>query len=106
MIKYVDNVEVEMTPEEEAEFIASRSGALPPGPYRLYKSVFIRRLTNEEAETMESVLAAADARLRLMFNSVEYFVSDDELFGSLVAAVSVALGAERAEELLAEEPAA
>ena len=48
------------------------------------------------AVTMEAVLAAADAKLRLMFNSVEYFVSDDPLFATLVAAVGSTLGAERA----------
>jgi hypothetical protein len=78
----------------------------PPDPspiYRLYKSAFIRRLTSEEAETMEGVLAQADAKLRLMFNSVEYFVSDDPLFETLLAAVGAALGEGRADQLLAEE---
>ncbi len=51
---------------------------------------------------MESVLAAADAKLRLMFNSVEYFVSDDPLFETLQAAVGEALTLGRAKELLAE----
>lgn len=78
-----------------------------PGPYRLFKSVFIRRMIkNEEvneAAIMEAVLAGADAKLRLMFNSVEYFVSDDELFGTLVGAVGAVLGEERAGELLAAE---
>jgi hypothetical protein len=73
----------------------------PHAPYRLYKSVFISRLTSEEAEVMEGVLAAADAKLRLMFNSVEYFVSDDPLFATLTTAVGGALGPDRAEELLA-----
>jgi hypothetical protein len=73
----------------------------PDAPYRLYKSVFISRLTSDEAETMEGVLQAADAKLRLMFNSVEYFVSDDPLFATLIAAVGGALGQGRAAELLA-----
>lgn len=73
----------------------------PEAPYRLYKSVFISRLTSEEAEVMEGVLAAADAKLRLMFNSVEYFMSDDPLFATLTGAVGAALSLERATELLA-----
>lgn len=55
----------------------------PDAPYRLYKSVFISRLSSEEAEAMEGVLAAADAKLRLMFNGVEHFISDDPLFATL-----------------------
>ena len=72
-------------------------------PYRLYKSVFIGRMTEVEAQTMEAVLSAADAKLRMLFNSVEYFVSDDPLFGSLQAAVSSVLGEDRSAELLAAE---
>jgi len=75
----------------------------PPAPYVLYKSTFIRRMSVQEAETMEGVLAAADAKLRLLFNSVEYFVSDDPLFADLRAAVATALGQQRADDLLAPE---
>lgn len=74
-----------------------------PQSYRLYKSVFIRRLTSQEAEIMEGVLVQADAKLRLMFNSVEYFVSDDPLFAELLSSVGAALGEERAEALLSPE---
>lgn len=76
-------------------------GEPEPQAYRLYKSVFISRLSGGEAETMEAVLVAADAKLRLMFNSVEYFISDDPLFATLIAAVGGALGSGRAAELLA-----
>lgn len=78
---------------------------VPPvtsGPYQLFKSVFISRMTTDEAVTLESILAGADAKLRLMFNSVEYFVSDDPLFTTLRGAVSDALGPDRAMELLNE----
>lgn len=71
--------------------------------YRLFKSVFINRMTASEAVTLESILAGADAKLRLMFNSVEYFVSDDPLFSTLHGAVAGALGAVRADELLAAD---
>jgi len=71
--------------------------------YRLYKSTFISRLSDDEAEIMETVLSAAPAKLRLMFNSVEYFVSDDPLFDTLHQTVSGALTPTRADELLAQE---
>ena len=71
-----------------------------PRPYWLYRSTFIERLTNQEAGVLEQVLAGADAKLRLMYNSVEYFVSDDPLFAVLHFAVSQALGIPRADELL------
>ena len=105
MIKIENGVEIEMTPEEIAEFEASQTQEAEPHVpvYRIFKSVFIRRLTSAEAETMEAVLAGADAKLRLMFNSVEYFVSDDPLFETLMAAVGLALGEARAGELLASE---
>lgn len=74
---------------------------IPPQPYRIYKSQFIARMTEVEAETLETVLAGADAKLRLLFNSVEYFVSDDPLFATLHATVAMALDDEaRANELL------
>lgn len=63
----------------------------PVQPYKLYKSRFIARLTEEEAATLELVLAEATAKLRLMFNSVEYFISDDPLFQTLKDAVATAL---------------
>src|SRR5690606_7329862 len=47
-----------------------------PSPYRLYKSSFIRRLSDDEAVTMEGVMASAPAKLRMLFNSVEYFISN------------------------------
>lgn len=71
----------------------------PPTNYVLFKSTFIRRMSEEEAAIMEMILAAPEtpAKLRLLFNSVEYFVSDDPLFDNLMAAVAAALGADRAQ---------
>lgn len=74
----------------------------PEYSYKLFKSTFINRLTNEEAEIMETTLASADAKLRLLFNSIEYFKSDDPLFQVLNGAVASALGQERADILLSE----
>lgn len=73
-----------------------------PASYKLYKSIFISRLTDPEAETLEAILASVDSKLRLMFNSVEYFVSTDPLFFTMHEAIAFALGEPRATELLAE----
>lgn len=77
------------------------------GAYRLYKSVFVERMTPAEAEALEGALASETAKLRQMFNAVEYFVSDDSLFAYLHWIVASTLGSEaapdidRADELLA-----
>jgi len=76
---------------------------LPPTPpYRLYKSVFIERMTPEEAAILKNVLDNEEPKLQLMFASVEYFVSNDPLFAVLHWTVMRALESEqRADELLA-----
>ncbi|MFD1945081.1 hypothetical protein [Paradevosia shaoguanensis] len=76
-----------------------------PAPYQLYRSVFIRRMSEQEVLTMEAVLQnpATPAKLRMMFYAVDYFVSDDPLFAQLSAAVAATLGEERAGELLAPD---
>lgn len=105
MKKIVDGIIVEMAPEEVAAWEAEQATYTPPAAsaYRLFKSTFIRRMTSAEADVMEGVLAQADAKLRLLFNSVEYFVSDDELFSDLRDAVASSLSEQRADELLAPE---
>lgn len=69
-------------------------------PYKLYRSDFIERMTNEEAGILELALSEAEAKLRLMYNSVEYFVSNDPLFAVLHMTVASILGTERADTLL------
>lgn len=71
--------------------------------YILYKSKFIERLTNEEAAALEIVLNNEEPKLRLMFNSVEFFVSDDPLFAVLHWTLAQELGEERADQLLERE---
>lgn len=71
-----------------------------PQTYRLYRSAFIERLEPAEAETLEAALEAADAKLRLMYQSVDYFVSDDPLFAVLHWTVAVALGSQEAPNTL------
>jgi hypothetical protein len=113
MIKIENGVEVELTPEE-IEQVEMDWASMPnprSQPYRLYRSTFIERMTPEEAETMEGLLMSEGPKLRLMYQAVEYFVSDDPLFAVLHWATAVALGVEgepnldRADELLGPEPA-
>lgn len=74
----------------------------PNAPYILYKSVFIERMTPEEAETFEAHLNAHElAKLRLMYHAVEYFVSDDPLVAVLHWELMQEFGETRADELLA-----
>ena len=105
--RVVDDEKIELTPEEVTAFLAQAAPEPDSQPYRLYKSVFIRRLVKDEvrdeAAILEGLLAEADAQLRLLFNSVEFFVSDDPLFETLKFAVGAALGEARADELLSAE---
>jgi hypothetical protein len=72
------------------------------GRYILFKSEFVKRMADDtEAAVLEQVLEAAGAKLRLLYNSVEYFQSDDPLFETLKAAITSQLGSDRATELLA-----
>lgn len=68
---------------------------LPPDGsvvYRLYKSTFVRRMSIAEAELFESGILAQPAWMRLLYNSVEYFVSSDALIQALNAELAFALG--------------
>lgn len=97
-------VERNLTSEEIFEWEMSQQEIEPVfNNYKLYKSKFIERLTNEEASALEIVLNNEEPKLRLMFNSVEFFVSDDPLFAVLHWTLMQELGEERADELLAQE---
>lgn len=74
-----------------------------PGPYALYKSVFVERLTPEEAELFELALNTHElAKMRLMYHAVEYFLSDHSDFALLHWELTQAFGETRADELLGE----
>lgn len=73
-----------------------------PQPFQLYRSTIVRRLDGPgEAETVELVLAGGDARLRLLWNTCDFFMSNDPEFAVLEGAFVAAFGATRAAELLA-----
>lgn len=71
--------------------------------YRLYKSVFIERMSPEEAATFETHLNGHElAKLRLMYHAVEYFVSDDPLVAVLHWELVQEFGETRTDQLLGE----
>ena len=111
---------IEITEDQWQEFIDNTgqrkwiNGAVvaftpPPvvatGPYQLYKSTLIRRLTEDEASTLFAVLAAAPVKSKMLWDASEWLGSDDPLFGDIKAAISAALGVERSNAILAREPA-
>lgn len=70
---------------------------------KLYKSTFIYRMSFAEAATMEQVLLAEDPWMRMLYNSVEYFMMDDALIMYLHMLLTDTLGEARADELLEPE---
>ena len=69
----------------------------------LSKLTLWRRLTDEEADTLEAALAAAPTRDRRMFEAAQYLDTRDEDYPTLRAGVVAALGEERADEVLQPE---
>lgn len=89
--------------EAEGNTIPPYVAPATPPLTRLYKSTFIRRMTPAEADTLEGVLLAEAAYLRMLYHSVEYFEMDDALVGYLHLVLTDALSEARADELLAPE---
>lgn len=75
----------------------------PPAPVftRIPKAEVWRRLTDEEAETVDAALQAAPLRLRRVFESAQFLDTDDADYPALRAGVVAALGEQRADEVLA-----
>lgn len=74
-----------------------------PRLHKIYKSTIWRRATDAEGALMSSVLAAAPARLRELYTSVEYLDDRDPDFQMLAAGIAQAIGAERAAVILEPE---
>lgn len=72
-------------------------------PYRLYKSVLIRRLSEDEAITLTALLKSSAVKMQMLWDASEYLVTDDPLFDDLTMAISSALGEDRASEILGED---
>lgn len=103
MIKIVNGVVTEMTPEEISELEAGQVSYVPPPKTKLYKSNFIRRLSPSEAATLEGVLLSEDPWVRMLYHSVEYFMAPDALVGYLHMVLTGLYGEERADVLLEME---
>lgn len=77
----------------------------PPAPpkTKLYKSTLVRRMSREEAEAFEAMLAAEEAWFRMLYNSVEWFDVSDALVTYLHYSIVAHTGETRAGELLQPE---
>lgn len=74
---------------------------LPPPPTVTYKSDIWRRCTDGEAEALDALLARQSKRQQRLFNDATVIAHTDEMFATLQAAVTEALGATRTAEILA-----
>lgn len=104
--KYRIDFKEKVTIEEKLaalELLESFKEKAPENVYTLYKSNFIRRMTGPEATQFDTSLSEEAAYLRLLYNSVEYFKSDDALFQYLHNSLSFYFGEDRATELLLPE---
>ncbi|SEM68554.1 hypothetical protein SAMN04515666_11910 [Bosea lupini] len=68
---------------------------------RIPKAEVWRRLTDEEAEAVDAALQAAPLRLRRVFEAAQFLDTADADYPALRAGVEAALGATRANEVLA-----
>lgn len=75
----------------------------PPSKVKLFKSTFILRMTPDEASLMEALLLQEQAWIRLLYQSVEYFVVNDGLVDYLRMVLAGQFGDKRADELLTPE---
>lgn len=74
-----------------------------PTTYQLYKSTIIRRLDDDEAVTIQAVIEQVPVKMRMLWDASEWVDSADPLFTDLTAAITGALGAARAAQILARE---
>ena len=70
-------------------------------PSRLAKADLWRRLSDEEAETLDVALQQAPIRLRRIFEAAQYLDTADDDYQALRAGIVAALGADSADEVLA-----
>lgn len=75
----------------------------PPNttPVITYKADIWRRMTSEEATMIYADLQDADVRLRATFEAAQFIDHSDDLFPTLLGAITARLGAARAAVILA-----
>lgn len=104
MKKVVNGVEMEMTPEEIAEFDAYRESIEPPSSsYSLYKTTLWLRLSDAEAETVMAAKNQQPAKFRGIWDDALTIQSGSQFFDTLKAFLASALSSKRAGELLQPE---
>lgn len=87
----------------EAVAVAAPFVAPEPSPYSISKTTPWLRMTDAEAATMETALANASPRLRMIYGAAQYLSSDDPFWPTLSDLLTSAFGSVRASELLAPE---
>lgn len=98
----IDGVLVTATPEQEAEILeAQKAFDLPPTSYTIPKTLPWRRMTEAEAETMETAMRGASAKLRQIYAAATELNTADEFWPVLEQLLASQFGEERASELLA-----
>lgn len=100
LLKWVDGLEVEMTPAEEAEFFANRPVPVEL-PSRTFKADIWRRATDAEASTIDTQINAQPVKLRNLFRDCDFLSHADPYFAALKDGFVQAFGQARADELLA-----
>lgn len=102
VFKLVDGEPVALSGDELTDYLDRLEN--PPKPVttvRTYKADIWRRCTDEEADTLEAMLATQPTRLRRIFESAQHIDHGDDDFPTLKAGVESALGVERAAKILA-----
>lgn len=91
----------EIEPFEFPDPVAPDLPPEPPAPvYIIAKNAIWERASDEEAETMQTLLAQQPVRLQQIYAGATYISTDHELYAMLYDALVQAFGQERAEELL------
>jgi hypothetical protein len=101
-----ETIEREETPDEIAirEALGAEAAEQEASrPFVLPKMLLWTRLTDAEAEAVETAMSSQSARLRGIWNSATEVRSDSEFFGILQTFLTAVLSAGRASELLHPE---
>lgn len=91
---------VELTPDEEAAFLASLPETIVPVGI-VSKAEIFRRMTDGEAATFATVKALQSTRMQLLFDGASELHNNAAEWPLLVSLFEAAYGVDRAAELLA-----
>jgi hypothetical protein len=85
---------------EGGEVIAPYEAPADPALTKVSKADVWRRLTDQEAEEVDSALQAAPLRLRRIFEAAQYLDVNDDDYPEIRTAIVTALSEKRADEVL------